>query len=57
MQGWIKLSEERQEHLVEKLTTRIHSLEIHERNGTISSNQQETLDAFRIALYVLTGQE
>lgn len=46
-------SVERLEMLADRLTTRITSLEIHERTGNISSTQQETLDAFRIALEVL----
>lgn len=57
MADWINLSKERQEYLVERLNTRIRSLEIHERNGLISSSQQETLDAFRIALSTLTQKE
>lgn len=44
---------DRMEVLADRLTTRITSLEIHERAGNISSAQQETLDAFRIALEVL----
>lgn len=46
-------SVERMEMLADRLTTRITSLEIHERTGNISSTQQQTLDAFRIALEVL----
>lgn len=46
-------SVERLEMLADRLTARITSLEIHERTGNISSTQQETLDAFRIALEVL----
>ena len=46
-------SVDRMEMLADRLTTRITSLEIHERTGNISSTQQETLDAFRIALEVL----
>ncbi|WP_371343843.1 hypothetical protein [Klebsiella quasipneumoniae] len=46
-------SVDRMEVLADRLTTRITSLEIHERAGNISSTQQETLDAFRIALEVL----
>lgn len=46
-------SVERMEALADRLTTRITSLEIHERAGNISSTQQETLEAFRIALEVL----
>ncbi|USB67980.1 hypothetical protein [Klebsiella pneumoniae] len=46
-------SVDRMEALADRLTTRITSLEIHERAGNISSTQQETLDAFRIALEVL----
>lgn len=46
-------SVDRMEVLADRLTTRITSLEIHERAGSISSTQQETLDAFRIALEVL----
>lgn len=57
MADWINLSKERQEYLAERLTTRIRSLEIHERNESISSSQQETLDAFRIALSTLTQKE
>lgn len=53
----INLSKERQKYLAERLTTRIRSLEIHERNGSISNNQQETLDAFRIALSTLIQKE
>lgn len=53
----INLNKERQEYLAERLTTRIRSLEIHERNGSISNNQQETLDAFRIALSTLIQKE
>ena len=47
------MTPERVEFLKERLATRIRSLEIHERNGSISSTQQETLDAFRIALRTL----
>lgn len=46
-------SVDRMEVLADRLSTRITSLEIHERAGNISSTQQETLDAFRIALEVL----
>lgn len=46
-------SVDRMEVLADRLTTRITSLEIHERAGNISSTQQETLDAFRIAREVL----
>ncbi|WP_380197626.1 hypothetical protein [Klebsiella pneumoniae] len=47
----------RMEMLADRLTTRITSLEIHERAGNISSTQQETLDAFRIALEVLAVKQ
>ena len=49
-------SVERLKFLADRLTTRIKSLEIHERAGTISSTQQETLDAFRIARDVMQAQ-
>ena len=57
MANQINLSKERQEYLIERLGTRIRSLEIHERNGFIGSSQQETLDAFRIALSILIQKE
>lgn len=57
MSNRINLSKERQEYLIERLGTRIRSLEIHERNGSIGSSQQETLDAFRIALSTLIQKE
>lgn len=42
--------------LAERLITRIRSLEIHEKRGTLSSTQKETLSAFRIAVETIKGE-
>lgn len=51
-----QLSRERLDYLKERLPTRIKSLEIHEKDGSIGSAQQETLDAYRLALAVMDSE-